>query len=236
MKRQWKRRLWAGLRGLGTVGAAAAVAFLILLVVFRFAPLPATPLMGLRLLEGEGIDKRWRPLAEIPSHVSRAVLAAEDQRFCLHEGVDQVQLRAAIEDWRAGGRLRGASTLSMQTTKNVFLWPSRSWIRKALELPLTPVMEQVWGKRRVIEVYLNVAEWGPGVYGIDAAARHHFGVELSHLTKRQAATLAAILPAPRSRSARRPSDLTQRRTRRILRELSLVDVSCIEGRPSRAAP
>lgn len=225
---RWASALFAVL---GTVAGAVAAALLALVLLYAWVPVPGTPLMVVRLFEGEGLKRDWVALSTLPPHVPRAVLAAEDQRFCEHWGLDLVQLQAAIEEGREGGRLRGASTLSMQTAKNVFLWPGRSWLRKVVEVPATFSIELLWGKRRILEVYLNVAEWGPGVYGIEAAAHHHFGVAATELTELQAATLAAILPSPRDRSAAQPGPYTRERARAIRRDLGWIDASCVGAGP-----
>ena len=141
-------------------------------------------------------------------------MAAEDARFCDHWGFDFAAIREAIEA-RKGGRVRGASTISQQVAKNVFLWHGRSWVRKGLEVGFTLLIEAIWPKRRIIEVYLNTAEFAPGVFGAEAAARHHFGREASALTADQAARLAAVLPAPKTRSAAAPSDFVRRRAAAI---------------------
>ena len=214
-------------RWVGFVAAAVLVAFVLQLVAYRFVPVLGTPLMVWRAFEGEGWHREWVPLAELPDHVPLAVLAAEDQRFCEHWGVDTVQVRKTYETWQKRGTLRGASTLSMQTTKNVFLWPSRSAVRKAIELPLTPVVEVAWGKRRIVEIYLNVAEWGPGVYGIGAAARHHFGVDARTLDRHQAALLAAVLPSPRKRPVAKPSDYTRKRASEIEAQIGAFEADCV---------
>ena len=144
--------------------------------------------------------------------MARAAVAAEDADFCRHWGFDMRALRAAI----AEGGARGASTISQQTVKNAFLWQGRSWPRKAIEAALTPVVEALWTKRRILEVYLNLAEFGEGVFGVEAAARHHFGVPARDLTPEQAARLAAVLPAPKSRDAADPSEAVARRAAAIL--------------------
>ncbi len=143
--------------------------------------------------------------------LARSAVAAEDANFCLHWGFDMAQLRAAI----AQGGNRGASTLSQQVVKNVWLWQGRSWLRKALEGVMTPVVEAFWSKRRIVEIYLNVAEFDTGVFGIEAAAQHHFGVSANQLTTRQASLLAAVLPNPKERQAVRPSAFVDRRARSI---------------------
>jgi monofunctional biosynthetic peptidoglycan transglycosylase len=148
---------------------------------------------------------------EISIHLQRAAVAAEDANFCLHWGFDMNAIRAAI----AEGAARGGSTISQQTVKNAFLWHGRSWARKALEAAITPVMEALWPKRRVLEVYLNIAEFDEGIFGAEAAARHHFGVSAADLTEVQAARLAAVLPAPQSRSASTPSQFVRDRAAAI---------------------
>lgn len=167
-------------------------------------------MIGERSRLGE-IDYQWVPLEEVAPVMARSVVAAEDANFCAHWGFDMGAIRAAIEE--GGGR--GASTLSQQVVKNAYLWHGRSWMRKALEALITPGMELVWTKRRIIEVYLNVAEFDEGVFGVEAAARHYFGVGPEDLSAQQAALLAAILPDPKRRSASRPSAFVQRRAASI---------------------
>jgi len=195
------------------------------LLAFRVLPVPVTPLMLVRMWEGEGWHQAWTPLEELPPTVVRAVIASEDARFCRHAGFDWIEIRKAWNDWRSGGRLRGASTISMQTTRSVFLWPGRDIVRKVLEVALTPLMEALWPKSRILEVYLNVAEWGPGVYGIQAAARYHFGTDAAALEPRHLALLVAILPAPRRWSAARPSPYLTARAQTILARGRLVPLS-----------
>jgi len=158
------------------------------------------------------VDRMWVPLEEMSPVLARSVVAAEDARFCLHWGIDVRAIRAAIAD---GGH-RGASTISQQVVKNVFLWQGRSWGRKALETLLTPLVEAIWSKRRILEVYLNVAELDEGVFGAEAAARHYFGIGPDELSARQAALLAAVLPNPKARSASRPSKSLSRRAAQIM--------------------
>lgn len=158
-----------------------------------------------------GVDHEWAALEDIAPVMVRSVVAAEDANFCLHWGLDLDAIQRAVED----GGTRGGSTISQQTVKNVYLWHGRSYTRKLLEALLTPVVEAIWSKRRIVEVYLNVAEMGEGVFGVSAAAQHHFGVGPGELSAAQAARLAAILPAPKSRSAARPSEFVQRRAAAI---------------------
>lgn len=191
-------------------------------LVHAVAPPPVTLLMLLRLGEGEGLDYRWRPLERISPHLAEAVIAAEDARFCGHAGFDIEAIRRAMRDNERGGRLRGGSTLSQQTAKNVFLWPGRGWVRKGLEAGYTVLIEAVWPKRRIVEVYLNVAEWGPGVYGAEAAARHWFGKGADELSPLEAARLAAILPSPRRYQAAEPGPYVRRRAGRIQAAMGTV--------------
>lgn len=184
-------------------------------LIFRVVPPPFTPLMAIRLIEGEDMERAWAPLESVSPYVVPAVLAAEDSRFCQHSGVDWHEFRQAVSDWLGEGRLRGASTVSMQTAKNVFLWPGRSLVRKGLEAYMTGLIEWLWPKRRIVEVYLNVAEWAPGIYGIEAAARHHFGKPAYALSEREAALLASVLPNPRRWSAARPTSYIRGRAATI---------------------
>jgi monofunctional biosynthetic peptidoglycan transglycosylase len=165
------------------------------------------------------IQRQWRSWENLSNNAKLAVIAAEDQRFPQHRGFDFVEMRRAWEASRDGERLRGASTLSQQTAKNVFLWSGRSWVRKGLEAWFTLLIETLWGKQRILEVYLNVAEWDTGVFGLEAAANHYFGASGSALTERQASLLAAILPNPRNRSASRPDAQVERRSQWIRQQM-----------------
>jgi monofunctional biosynthetic peptidoglycan transglycosylase len=190
----------------------------LLVMVYRLVPPPATPLMVIRAVEGYGMTESWRPLDEISPNLMHAVMAGEDAKFCEHHGFDWDEIREAWRRYRRGeGKLRGASTISMQTAKNVFLWPGRDWIRKGLEAYFTVLLEFVWGKKRIIETYLNVVEWGPGIYGAAAAAQFYFHKAPSALNAEEAARLAAILPDPLKWSASRPDrDVAERAA--IIRE------------------
>ena len=159
-----------------------------------------------------GVDRTWVDIDDVSPVMVRAVVAAEDANFCLHWGLDVDAIRAAIEE----GRGRGASTISQQVVKNVYLWHGRTWLRKALEAGMTPLVEALWSKRRILEVYLNVAEFDEGVFGVDAAAQHYFGVTPAKLSDRQAARLAAVLPNPKGRSAKNPSAGVRKRAASIL--------------------
>lgn len=195
-------------RLLKVLAVAVAVILLVPPVViglYSFAAPPVTPLMVLRLLEGEGLTKQWVPLEEIAPALPRSVIAAEDNLFCRHQGFDWQAMQAAWTEYRERGRMRGASTISMQTAKNVMLWPGRDPLRKGWELYVTFWIETLWSKQRILEIYLNIAEWGPGIYGAEAAAQSHFGRSAASLTPRQAAQLAAVLPNPRVWTAGQPS-------------------------------
>jgi monofunctional biosynthetic peptidoglycan transglycosylase len=203
--RRWRVALkWVG-RGFGAV--AAFYAFLILL--FGFVPPPINAYQLGEAWRLGGIDKDWVSWEEIAPVMGRSAVAAEDANFCNHWGFDMAAIRAAIEE----GRNRGGSTISQQVVKNVFLWHGRSYVRKAMEAILTPVVELVWSKERILEVYLNVAEFDEGVFGVQAAAQHHFGVDAKDLTELQAARLAAVLPNPKEWSASKPSSYVRSRTR-----------------------
>ncbi|WP_420585469.1 monofunctional biosynthetic peptidoglycan transglycosylase [Ruegeria sp.] len=158
------------------------------------------------------VERDWVPIEEISPVMVRSVVAAEDANFCLHWGFDVEAIRDALEN----GGARGASTISQQVVKNVFLWQGRSWVRKALETSITPLVEIIWSKQRILEVYLNVAETGQGVFGVEAAARRNFNTSAAQLSPVQAARIAAILPSPRNRSVTDPSVRTRRRAASIL--------------------
>ncbi|MFL5264975.1 MAG: monofunctional biosynthetic peptidoglycan transglycosylase [Stellaceae bacterium] len=197
------------LRRIGRIALYGIIGFLIgsivLVALYRMLTPPGTPLMLIRLVEGYGIDKSWRRLDDISPHLIRAAMAGEDARFCRHHGFDWGAIETAWDRYQSGrGRLLGASTISMQTAKNVFLWPGRDWLRKGFEAWFTALIELAWGKRRIMEIYLNVAEWGPGVYGAEAASRHYFHKPAEALNPEEAVRLAAALPDPLDWSPRRP--------------------------------
>lgn len=184
--------------------------------VYRFVPPPITYLMIERTVEGRGFDRRWRPLERISPRLVRAVIAAEDAHFCDHHGFDFAAMEKAMKNnERRPNKIRGGSTISQQTAKNVFLWPQRSYVRKGLEAYFTVLIEFLWGKPRIMEVYLNSIEWGPGVYGAEAAARRNFGVGADKLSPVQAARLAAILPSPLKWRAATPGPKMKRRSGKI---------------------
>ncbi|MFO7297505.1 MAG: monofunctional biosynthetic peptidoglycan transglycosylase [Proteobacteria bacterium] len=198
--------LIGGVTALGAVLAAFVILVGAFLLVFRFINPPATPLMVWQALNGKEIEQRWVSLDQISPNLIRAVISSEDGQFCYHYGVDLREMQAVLRQAEQNGLsdARGASTITMQVAKNLFLWPSRDLFRKGLELGIAVLMEQIWPKRRILEVYLNIAEWGPGVFGAEAAARHHFHKPAAKLTARESALLAASLPNPHQRVASTP--------------------------------
>ena len=194
-----------------------AVGSVVLVLVFRVVPLPGTALMVERKVEswfdGKPIDlqRSWQPWDEISDDLKIAVIAGEDQKFSEHWGFDFGAIQAALAHNERGGSIRGASTLSQQVSKNLFLWSGRSWLRKGLEAWFTGLIEILWPKQRILEVYLNSVEWDDGVFGAEAAARHHFGTNAASLSRQQASLLAAVLPNPRVWSAGHPSIYVARR-------------------------
>ncbi len=204
------RRLLVGLLIVLIAGPPLAVA------IYRFAPPPLTVLMIERLIQGQGLDHRWVPLSRISPAMTRAVVASEDARFCLHHGFDFNAIQKAVAHNQARpGKIHGGSTISQQTAKNVFLWPERSWIRKGLETWFTVLIELLWGKQRIMEVYLNTVEMGPGVYGVEAASQHYFHHPALTLSPVEASRLAAVLPNPLKWNAGDPGAYVRRRTGRI---------------------
>jgi monofunctional biosynthetic peptidoglycan transglycosylase len=212
-KKESRVRLWlrSGKRWLLRGAVGLVVFFVLWILIYAVVPVPTTIYMQQERARLGSVERDWTPMAEIAPVLARSVVAAEDANFCLHWGFDMSAIRDAIAD----GAARGGSTISQQTVKNTFLWHGRSWLRKAMEAAITPVMELIWPKTRVLEVYLNVAEFAPGVFGAEAGAQHHFGVSAANLSARQAALLAAVLPNPQERNASAPSDFVSRRARAI---------------------
>lgn len=191
-----------------------AIVFLVVVALVALGAVFNPPTTAYMFSEGRrlgGVEQTWVPMEEIAPVMARSAVAAEDANFCLHWGFDLAAIKLAI----AEGSSRGASTISQQTVKNVYLWHGRVWIRKAAEAMITPLVEAIWPKRRIIEVYLNVAEFDEGVFGVEAASRHYFGVAAADLSATQAARLAAVLPSPKTRSASRPSTAVQKRSRQV---------------------
>jgi monofunctional glycosyltransferase len=220
----WLRRL--GIAILVIVGWP-----IVMTIVYAVVPPPFSNVMVTRWIGGSGMARDWVGLDRISPNLPRAVVSAEDARFCQHHGVDWVEFQDVIDNALDDqeGPLRGASTISMQTAKNLFLWDGRSFIRKGLELPLAYWMDFVWSKRRMMEVYLNIAEWAPGIYGAEAASRFHFKKPAAKLTRREAALLAAVLPNPIKRSAGKPSRRVARIADRIQRRMTAIGpyVACL---------
>ncbi|MGB5948672.1 MAG: monofunctional biosynthetic peptidoglycan transglycosylase [Parvibaculum sp.] len=211
-------RRWAGYLLL-----AAFVGPAVVILLYRVVPPPVTPLMLIRAAEGYGISRSWVPLSRISPHLQRAVIAAEDAKFCAHRGFDWDAVGNAVERYqKKRKRVLGASTISMQTSKNLFLWPARTFLRKAGEAYLTVWLEALLPKARILELYLNVIEWGPGIYGAEAASRHYFGVGAAQLSAHQAALLAAVLPNPIYWHPDRPGPWTRDRAATIMARANSV--------------
>jgi monofunctional biosynthetic peptidoglycan transglycosylase len=194
-----------------------------LVIVFKWVPVPFTPLMITRAIENKMDGKEmvcshdWVPLSEISVNMQKAVIASEDGTFLSHNGFDFKAMQKAFKNNNRGRKLKGGSTISQQTAKNIFLWQGRSYIRKGLEAYFTLLIEVIWGKERIMEVYLNSIEMGEGVYGAEAAAQHWYGTSAAKLTKNQAAGIAAILPNPRKYKATNSSSYIENRKGKIVR-------------------
>lgn len=211
----WKATIWFFILSIGMT------------VIYRFVPVPLTPLMAIRFFE-QAFDpekevrfsKDWVPISEISKNAPQAVYASEDQRFLEHKGFDFEAMEKAWENNKKGKRIKGASTITQQTVKNVFLWPSRSYLRKGLEAYFTVLVELIWSKERIMEVYLNVIEMGEGIYGIEAASQAYFNIPASKLNRNQAARIAAVLPNPRRWSPANPTSYIMGRQEWILRQMN----------------
>ena len=201
---------------------------LFLVVLFKYVPVPFTPLMVIRVIENKWAGKEiffshdWEPLENISVNLQKAVIASEDGTFLIHNGFDFLAMQKAYKSNERGRRIKGGSTISQQTAKNVFLWQGRSYLRKGLEAYFTVLIELIWGKERIMEVYLNSIEMGNGVYGAQAAAEHWYRKDAANLTPLQAAGIAAILPNPRKYSATSSSSYINRRKTKIMRVMRTV--------------
>jgi monofunctional biosynthetic peptidoglycan transglycosylase len=195
--------IWRGLRLLGSVIAALVAIPLVLTPAYLVFD-PISVLMLERYLTGRPVVRTWRDIDEVSDRLKASIILSEDGQFCRHWGVDLAALRAEVDNFIAGKPTRGASTLTMQVARNLFLWNDPDPVRKALEVPLALYVDLVLPKKRIMEIYLNIAEWGPGIYGIEAAAQHHFGVSAKQLSRRQAALLAVSLPNPIARNPAKP--------------------------------
>jgi monofunctional biosynthetic peptidoglycan transglycosylase len=217
--RWWAARILAGITAL----------YAALILVFAFVPPPINFYQIGEAWRLGGIEKDWVGWDEIAPEMALSVVAAEDANYCLHWGFDMAAIRVAIEE----GEGRGASTLSQQMVKNTFLWHGRNWLRKAAEAALTPVVEVVWTKRRILHVYLNTVEFDEGIFGVQAAAQHYFGVDARDLSAMQSARLAAVLPDPKGRDAAEPSSFVRSRTRSIMAGAETI---AADGRANCFAP
>lgn len=214
----WKSALWFFGLSIGLV------------IVYRFVPVPITPLMVIRLVE-QAFDpekdvrlyKDWESMSHISKNAPQAVFAAEDQKFLEHRGFDFEAMEKAWENNKKGKRIKGASTITQQTVKNVFLWPSRSYVRKGLEAYFTLLVELLWSKERIMEVYLNVIEMGDGIYGIEAAAQTYYKKSAAKLNRNQAAMIAAVLPNPRRWTPARPTGYIRGRQSWIMRQMNNLE-------------
>lgn len=215
----WRRALkWMLITCLGVF-----LFFHLYALALRFISPPGTILMASQAVSGVDIKRRWVPLENISPHLVTAVIAAEDQRFCQHSGVDIDATKLAFQEWRNGEGLRGGSTITQQTAKNIFLWNGGGFVRKVPEAWMAFVIDTGWGKRRVMEMYLNMIEWGDGIFGAEAAARIRFGKPAADLTKTEAALLATVLPSPNRWRLDPPGQYVQRRTRRTLQQMKNVE-------------
>lgn len=224
-KRPLRRALiWLSRGILGLFGVTVLA-----IILYDLINPPTTPYMFAEGRRLGGVEQQWVDFADIAPVMGRSVVASEDANFCLHWGLDIGAIRAAM----ANGSSAGASTISQQVVKNAYLWQGRSWFRKAIEAGMTPVMELFWSKRRILEVYLNIIEFDEGVFGVQAAAQHFFGVDAADLTPRQAARLAAVLPDPKGRSASDPSQLVRNRAAQIIDGAATIAADgraeCFEG-------
>jgi monofunctional biosynthetic peptidoglycan transglycosylase len=199
--------LWWLIRWSASLVAAFLIGSVVMVIVYRFVPVPVTWTM---LLDPKGFDKNWTPLSEISRNMVDAAIAGEDGKFCSHNGFDREAIEQAFERNQQGGRIRGGSTISQQTAKNVFLWQGGGYLRKGLEAWFTVLIENVWGKRRIMEVYLNVAETGIGTYGAEAGAQRYYNKSAAQLTAVEAARIAAALPSPKKRSVTNARGFTRR--------------------------
>lgn len=198
-------------------------------IVYKFIPIPFTATMIVNSIENIGTDapvlwnKKWVPYSEISDQYKRAVIASEDQKFYDHNGFDLESIQKAFKhNEKNASKIRGGSTISQQTAKNAFLWQGRSWLRKGLEAYFTLLIELIWGKERILEVYLNIAEMGNGVYGVGAASEKYFNTSASQVSKLQAASIAAILPSPKKYSVTHPGPFMQKRKNWIMRQMNNV--------------
>lgn len=203
--------------------AAWFVTVMVLIAAFRFINPPQSMLMLTQRLGGQTLQHEWMPLEQVSTNLRRAVITSEDGKFCHHWGFDLGEIRAAMRSTEGFGR--GASTITQQLSKNLFLWNGKSYIRKGLEVPLTLAIEALWPKKRILEVYLNIAEWGPGVFGAEAAAQYYYNKPASQLSEREAALLAVSLPNPIARDASDPNPAIARRASTLQARMRVQGIS-----------
>ncbi|MFC3580574.1 monofunctional biosynthetic peptidoglycan transglycosylase [Sphingomonas hylomeconis] len=225
-RRPIARRLlgWIGKALLGFV-----IVTVLWVLLYRFVPPPITLTMAGDMLGGHSVTKKWMPLSDIDPDMPRAAIAGEDGRFCTHHGFDFSAMANAAYRNAQGGRIRGGSTISQQTAKNAFLFQGGGYVRKALEAYFTVLIEALWGKRRIMEVYLNIAETGIGTYGVEAGSIRYFGHGAARLSPSEAGRIAAILPLPKKRAAKAPKGFTRRHGNTIARRVGVVRNDRLDG-------
>ena len=211
------RRKW--LRFLAFLPLAICIYWASLIIIYRFVDPPVSTFMAGQAMTGKKVQYRWVDIERISRHLPAALIMAEDAKYCRHWGVDWSAVGIALNEADRGRKIRGASTIPMQTAKNLFLWPGRSYVRKAIEIPMAYAMSALWPKWRMLEIYMNIVEWGPGIFGAEAAARHHFKKSAARLNPSEAALLAAALPSPYTRRAGRPGPKTRKLARIIRRRM-----------------
>ncbi|MCG8464116.1 MAG: monofunctional biosynthetic peptidoglycan transglycosylase [Xanthomonadales bacterium] len=208
-------------------GLSLWLVFILLLLVLRFLPPPVSAFM--LQADQNPVQYQWRDWEQLSPHLAQAAVAAEDQRFPLHYGLDWVQIEAAINDYQKGQGLRGASTITQQVCKNLFLWPGGGLFRKGIEAFCAGNIEVIWGKRRILEMYLNIAEFAPGIYGVEAAAQHFFQQEAYSLNREQSALMMAVLPNPKALHIDTPSDYVQQRQAWIMQQMRQLGASHLQA-------
>jgi monofunctional glycosyltransferase len=231
-KRGMRRKKHPWLRRAFRLISVIAAIIVLSIVVFRFINPPITPVMAVEKLRGHTLRHQWLPLEAMSPQLPLAAIASEDGRFCAHWGVDWSAVNEAIKEGGGFGAFRGASTIPMQTAKNLYLWSGRSYVRKAIEVPLAYAMSLLWTKARMMEVYLNVAQFGPGIFGVEAASRYYFRKSAANLTRHEAVLLVAALPNPRFRNPAKPSRRMLLVTRAVERRLPIMAqrTGCLEPR------
>jgi monofunctional biosynthetic peptidoglycan transglycosylase len=231
-KRGMRRKKHPWLRRAFRLISVIAAIIVLSIVAFRFINPPITPVMAVEKLRGHTLRHQWLPLEAMSPQLPLAAIASEDGRFCAHWGVDWSAVNEAIKEGGGFGAFRGASTIPMQTAKNLYLWSGRSYVRKAIEVPLAYAMSLLWTKARMMEVYLNVAQFGPGIFGVEAASRYYFRKSAANLTRHEAVLLVAALPNPRFRNPAKPSRRMLLVTRAVERRLPIMAqrTGCLEPR------